>query len=93
MHSLNTSRTSPEARRRWAYRPSLARICTTAPADRAIWPPLPTFSSTLWMSVPTGMFRIGSAFPGLMSAPAPAMTVSPTDRPLGARMYLFSPSA
>jgi hypothetical protein len=27
------------------------------PAERAIWPPLPIFISTLWTMVPTGMLR------------------------------------
>ena len=45
------------------------------PAERAIWPPLPGFSSTLCTSVPVGMFSSGSALPGLMSASAPDCTM------------------
>ncbi len=46
----------------------------------------------LWMSVPRGMFRTGSAFPGRMSACGPDISVSPTLSPSGATMYRFSPS-
>ena len=42
----------------------------------------------LWISVPRGMLRIGSALPGLMSAPSPLITVSPVFRSIGARMAL-----
>jgi hypothetical protein len=38
------------------------------PAARAIWPPLPGFSSMLWTIVPIGMPENGIALPGLMSA-------------------------
>ena len=39
------------------------------PAERTIWPPRPGLISTLWISVPTGMFALmGSVLPGLMSA-------------------------
>ena len=56
------------------------------PAERTIWPPRPGLISTLWIRVPTGMAEMGSALPGLMSAVALEMTVSPTFRPRGARM-------
>ena len=62
------------------------------PAERPTLPPWPGRSSTLWMVVPTGMYRIGIVLPGLMSAPWPDWTVSPTLSPFGARMYAFSPS-
>jgi len=39
------------------------------------------------------MFTIGNALPGLISASAPETTFVPTVKPLGARIYLFSPSA
>ena len=39
------------------------------------------------------MFAIGSAFPTLISASGPEKILSPTFSPLGAMMYLFSPSA
>jgi len=35
--------------------------------ERASWPPRPGLISILWMIVPTGMLRIGSVLPGLMS--------------------------
>ena len=38
------------------------------PAERIICAPRPGLSSTLWMTVPTGMFCSGSALPGRMSA-------------------------
>ena len=41
------------------------------PAERAIFAPWPGFSSTLWTSVPVGMFSSGSALPTLMSASGP----------------------
>ena len=69
-----------------AYSASLATTCTANPALRAIWPPLPTFSSTLCTIVPSGMFLSGSAFPGRMSTASPATIVSPTFRPSGHRM-------
>ena len=39
------------------------------------------------------MFAIGSAFPTLISASGPEKILSPTFSPLGAMIYLFSPSA
>src|SRR5215813_3448957 len=53
------------------------------PALRAIFPPCPGWSSTLWTSVPVGMFSSGSALPGLMSASGPDSTVDPTRRRAG----------
>ena len=45
------------------------------------------FSSTLWMTVPTGMLAMGRQLPGLMSAAAEETAMlSPAFRPLGARM-------
>ena len=72
--------------RRFMSVSSFATSCTPEPALRAIWPPLPGFSSTLWTSVPVGMFSSGSAFPGLMSARGPDSTVAPTRSRAGARM-------
>jgi hypothetical protein len=40
----------------------------------------------LWITVPVGMSRRDSAFPGLMSALGPLITVSPTRSRSGARM-------
>ena len=65
-----TMRTSFEGRRTWAIPFSLAISCAAVPAARTSCPPLPGYSSMLWMKVPTGMFVIGRQFPGLMSAPA-----------------------
>ena len=56
------------------------------PALRAICPPLPGFSSTLWIWVPSGMFFSGSALPGRMSTLGPETIVSPTFNPAGCRM-------
>ena len=44
------------------------------------------------IEVPSGTPLRGIALPGLMSAPWPLSTMSPTWRPLGAKMYAFSPS-
>ena len=57
-----------------------------APADRAIFAPAPGFSSIAWITVPTGMFRSGSALPGRISASAPDISWSPCSTPSGARM-------
>ena len=56
------------------------------PADRAILPPAPAFSSTLWTMVPTGIAASGIALPGLMSTRSPATTLSPAFRRCGAMM-------
>ena len=63
--------------------PSAARA---APAERTIWPPLPRFSSMLWIVVPSGIACSGSALPATMSAVGPTTTCAPTSRPFGARM-------
>ena len=52
------------------------------PAERAIWPPLPGFISTLWTIVPSGMLRSGIALPGLTSTRSPDTTLSPAPQPL-----------
>ena len=57
-----------------------------APAERAIFAPPPGRSSIAWITVPTGMLRIGSELPGLMSAPGPFSIVSPCLSRFGARM-------
>ena len=79
-------RTSPEGSRTWALSPSLASSWAEAPADRTIWPPLPGTSSMLWSCVPRGTEDSGRALPTRASASGPAITVSPTLRPLGTRM-------
>ena len=79
-------RISPDGIFTEAYSPSFATSCTDEPALRAICPPLPGLSSTLWISVPSGMFFSGSALPGRMSTLSPATIVSPTLRPSGCRM-------
>jgi len=45
------------------------------PAERAIVPPLPSFISTLWTIVPTGISPSGMALPGLTSTCSPATTL------------------
>src|SRR5438874_9358663 len=64
LQSASTSRISPDGRRSVAKRPSLATSWTLVPAERAIFAPDPGRSSTAWITVPTGMFRRGSALPG-----------------------------
>jgi len=63
------------------------------PAERTNWPPLPGCISMLWMTVPTGMLARGRALPGLISAAAEEITLSPAPRPTGARIYRRSPSS
>ena len=53
--SGETRRISVEGRRRVAKAPSFATSWTLMPAPRAILPPPPGRSSTLWMVEPTGM--------------------------------------
>src|ERR1700753_2725424 len=53
--SLDNRRISVDGRRRVAKPPSLATSWIEDPAERAILPPPPGCSSTLWMTVPTGM--------------------------------------
>ena len=53
--TFGTRRISVDGRRSVAKSPSLATSCTLAPALRAILPPAPGLSSTLWITVPTGM--------------------------------------
>src|SRR5215204_5600692 len=77
-HVSRTRRSSPDGSRRTPWPSSFATSWTPEPALRASCPPLPGFSSTLWTSVPVGIFCSGSAFPGLMSAPGPDSTVAPT---------------
>src|SRR5438552_15789514 len=52
----STSRISPDGRRIVALPASLAMSWTLVPADLAIRAPAPGFSSTAWITVPTGMF-------------------------------------
>ena len=86
MHSDRTRRISPEARRIWLQSPSRPISCANEPAERAIWPPAPGFSSTLWMIVPTGIAFSGAALPGFTSTRSAASTLSPTCSRCGARM-------
>ena len=86
LHAEGTVRISPEGSRNVASFPSLAISCTLVPADRAIRAPAPGFISTAWITVPTGMFRSGRAFPGRISEPSPDLSTSPTATPSGARM-------
>ena len=81
-----TRRISLEAMRSVTYSPSFAMTVSDVPAERAIWPPLPGFSSTLCTAVPSGTSRSGIALPLRTSVPGPAITVSPTARPFGCRM-------
>src|SRR5919197_1846108 len=81
-----TRRISPDGSRRTPYPSSFATSWTPEPADRASCPPRPGFSSTLWTSVPVGMFSSGRALPGRMSALGPDSTLAPTLRRAGARM-------
>ena len=57
------------------------------PAERASWPPLPGFISTLCNAVPMGMAESGKLLPILMLAPGPDVTESPGTIFCGARMY------
>ncbi len=72
--------------------PSFDISWIAVPALRPIFAPPPGRSSTLWTTVPVGMLRKGSAFPGRMSAPEPDSSMSPTCTFTGAMMYRFSPS-
>src|SRR5918998_1757849 len=60
-HSARTTRISPEGRRSVAMPPSLAISWMPTPAERPSWPPRPGWSSTLWISVPTGISDSGIA--------------------------------
>src|SRR4051794_20273223 len=75
-----------DGRRRVAVSPSLAMSWMPTPAERPSCPPRPGCSSTLWTTVPVGMFASGSALPTVMSAPGPLTTVIPTTSRFGARM-------
>ncbi len=79
-------RTSPDAMRSSALPWSRPTSWTKVPAARAIWPPLPGFSSTLCTIVPTGMLFSGIALPGFTSTRSPETTTSPAFRRCGARM-------
>ncbi|CFW40346.1 Uncharacterised protein [Bordetella pertussis] len=85
-HWMCTRRTSPERRRTWAYVPSRAIRTAEAPAERAIWAPLPGIISMQWIVVPTGMLRIGRVLPARIGASMPEISVAPTSRPRGAMM-------
>src|SRR6185503_19960764 len=89
-HSMLILRISPDGIFTDAYSPSRATSCTEEPALRAIWPPLPGFSSTWWICVPSGMFFSGRQLPGRMSTMAPETLVSPTYSPAGGRRHGFS---
>ncbi|MDI3349401.1 hypothetical protein DCBHLPFO_00689 [Mycoplasmopsis arginini] len=91
----NIRRVSPDFRRRTTYFPlsSLPRIWALVPAERAIIPPPPGCISMLWINVPSGIEANGNVLPTKISTFSPEITLWPTLRPLGVRMYLFSPSA
>src|ERR1700682_2454766 len=78
-----TRRISVEAMRSVTYSPSFATTSSFVPAERAILPPAPGFSSTLCTSVPSGISRSGRALPTRLSEPGPETILSPTDSPLG----------
>jgi hypothetical protein len=86
-HSARTILISPEGRRRVA-RPALLghELDRRDPAARPSWAPRPGSSSTLWTTVPIGMFASGSALPTAMSAPGPDSTVIRRAGAAGARM-------
>ena len=86
MHSARTRRVSPELSFNTAQPESRPTSWTKEPAERAIWPPRPGFSSTLCTMVPIGMPASGMALPGFTSTFSPATTWSPTARRCGARM-------
>src|SRR5512147_2861884 len=86
LQSMRTWRTSPDGMRIWAYLPSFAISWPKEPAERIIFAPDPGWDSTLWITVPTGMARTGSALPGRTSTASPERSVSPTFTPIGARM-------
>src|SRR3954454_15876648 len=67
-HSADTIRISPESRRSVAEPDSFATTWMAAPAARPSWPPRPGVSSTLWTTVPVGMFASGRAQPRPVSA-------------------------
>ena len=78
------SASRPRAAAASRSRPSFAISWTLVPAERAILAPAPGFSSTACTTVPTGMFRSGSALPGRISAPAPDISMSPDPNALRA---------
>src|SRR6266566_8696050 len=85
-HSPRTMRISVERSRRVTKLPSFATTWALVPAPRHSCPPLPIFSSTLCTAVPSGISNSGIALPTRMSEPGPETTLSPTLKPLGARM-------
>src|SRR3954447_24488711 len=80
-HSARTRRISPDGRRSVAMSPSRAISCTDAPAERASWPPRPGCSSTLWITVPTGIRDSGRQLPTV----TPRQRQAVADRDLGVR--------
>ena len=66
--------------------PSRAVKLAELPALRAIWPPLPGFSSMLCTIEPTGMWRSCMALPDLIGESAPERISSPGCMPLVAMM-------
>ena len=82
----NELRISPDGSFSSAMPPSFETNCACAPAERAICPPLPGFSSILCTTVPAGMFWRSSELPTRMSASGPDVTLRPTSRPTGAKM-------
>ena len=63
--------------------PSFAIRRIDVPAERPIWPPRPGCNSTLWTTVPVGIFASDMQFPTAISASSPDITVMPTVRRFG----------
>ncbi|CEO98484.1 hypothetical protein PBRA_006598, partial [Plasmodiophora brassicae] len=89
--SRRNMRSSLEGMRTTAYPASTSFSSRTqeAPAVRTIWAPRPGYTSRLWISVPSGMWRSAMAFPGTMSSACvrDACTGDPAWTPCGATMY------
>src|SRR5208283_1132466 len=93
MQELMMILASPDGIFNCAYLPSFATSWAEEPALLTSFAPSPGFNSILWINVPRGISLSGIAFPGLISALGPDITTSPILTPVGARIYLYSPSA
>src|SRR3989338_9727919 len=91
-HSIWTFLISPLGRSISTCLPSLARTCAYVPALLASCPPFPGISSTLWTSIPSGIFFTGIQFPTFGSTFSPDTTSSPTAKSFGQITYRLSPS-
>src|SRR5690606_8892296 len=92
-HSVRIILDSPEGSFTIAYLPSLDVNCAEEPALLAITAPCPGLSSIQEITVPKGIFFSFIALPTLGSAVSEEITFWSTLIPLGAMIYLFSPSA